>query len=156
MFGYNEKCNLCIVNALDLSLPIDNDFKIPKNVVQVSVFEYIDGINPGGYSVFNIYIGEIKKLGEFISTVNYDPKSFGIMERLDKRVLLEDNICYYTNKKNTKIIYTKVNEQDIVVKNLDEMKEVIINISEEFRNIKSSINNIKTLSKKNREVLWII
>ncbi len=154
MFSLDDKVNLAICNSMDLDgnilafnlkLPIKKDFKIPSNLVQTSVFEYNPGIHDEGKVSFNIYIGECKTLRDFFGfDRNEVERDFEIKDRIGKIKSIDDRICYYTLKNGLKVVYTLVNDNDIVVKNKEELKEVIISISDEFNNIR---NNTYKLNK---------
>ena len=163
MFNQSDKISLSITNALDingnvipfsLKLPIEEDFDIPSNVVKVTLFEYIDGFENEGYSVYSILRGKKQSFNSFLNSgAKYDPESFELMKCLDRVDSLDEEICYinrYNKKKHkdVRIFYSKVANQDIVVSDLNEMKEVIVKISDEFLNIVNSIDNIKTMSLK--------
>lgn len=153
MFGYSDKISLSVINALDkdgniidfqLSFPISEDFEIPDNILQVSIFEMRQDIGYQGFNSFKIFIGTCSSIDEMYEAGILDKTVIREnlhIKRLDKK------ICYFDNEKGNHVIYTTVDRGDIVVKNKDEMKNVLINISNEFASIKSSIARIKKMGE---------
>ena len=157
MLGLNDKFNVCIVNAYDIdgkvypvniSLPTDN-IKIPNKVVDVSVFEYTEGTAIGGNEVFRILIGERTTIRDFFHfKKGYKPDKlpdFEFKDRLGKIKDVDQEVCYIKDKNGKCIIYSIVRENDIVVKDKEEMEKTIMNISDEIANIKDSIKRVRRL-----------
>ena len=59
-----------------------------------------------------------------------------------------DTLCYYDDSNGKHIIFSKINDEDIVVGNIDELKEALLFISNEFQKIKDSSSKIKRYKKE--------
>ena len=60
----------------------------------------------------------------------------------------DDKLCYYIDDSGKYIIFARIDKGDIVVKNLHELKIVLMTISNNFKNIKDAITNIKNANNK--------
>lgn len=159
MFGYNDKLTLTAVNVINkdgeiidynLSFPIDEDnFSIPKDIIQMSIFEYHEEREITGYEAFKIYVGKttsIRKICESEAT-NVKFKN-NLIKKLDSP---DDKICYFDDSNGNHIMFSKINKGDIVVDNNDELKDALIYISNKFQNIKDSSLEIRRINADSME-----
>ena len=157
MFNTYDNLTLTLLNARDingnilpfhLKLPLNNqDITIPKDLVSIEVHEYYEGQTIYSNSPYKICIGNTTTLSELIPNIKTSPIKINNYLKIKS---LEDTIICYQEINNTKIIYTIINNQDIVVNNQEELIKIIKILSNEFNNLKKSISNIKTLSLKNK------
>ena len=154
MLGCNDKITLCAINFTNkngeiinyhLKFPIDAYFEIPEDIIQVSIFETHQGICNYGFTAFNIYVGDITTIKETIDHYN-SGKGYKIIP--DKIKSIDTKLCYYNDEHDNWIIFAKVNNNDVVVKDANELKSILINISNSFENLQNSINNIKNPKPK--------
>lgn len=153
MFGNNDKITLTLVNAMDkngrllpfvLSLPVgDKDIVIPENVLKMDVFESNITFQEYGSVAFSIYVGKVSTV---MSLFNENKNNLKISKGLNHIEDVDMPICYYTSDDGRNIIFAKVNDNDIVVKDTEELKKVIVNISKHFTKIKNEVSKIKELS----------
>ena len=118
-----------------IKLPIEKDFKIPKKIVKVSVYRYSDGESE---LLYNICIGK-KEVARVFFNIGGKCDPFEIKKCVERINSVDDSICYITSTNGTRIVYTTVNENDIIVDNLDEMKDVIQELSYEYSNKNSLV-----------------
>ena len=150
MFASNDNITLSCINVLNkdlkiidfnLSFPLyDTDLEIPDDVIEVSIFESHLGRNNYGYVVYKICVGEVTSIEEIANSNEpylFDRRAFSNIKRVD------DKLCYYTNSDNVHLIYEQLNSDDIVVKDVNELKMVLINISNNFKCIKEAIDSIR-------------
>lgn len=158
MFRNNDKFTLTITNFLDLDgnvlpgnikMPINGEISIPKETVQVMVFEYQEGNVMDGSLAFNIYIGEIRTISSLADDRNNNYFVFSVNKNVDIKSI-ESPVC--TKKTNTGkvVVFATVTENDIVVKNLDELKEKLYEISDSFLQVKEATSKVKKLKYKNK------
>ena len=154
MLGLNDKITLCAINFTNkngeiinyhLPFPIKEDFELPDDIIQVSIFETHQGICNYGFTAFNIYIGEITTIEGICKFAN-SGRSYHIIP--DKIGKIDAKLCYYIDDKGKYIVFAKINHNDIVVKDLHELKRVLMKISNNFENIKNAINNIRNAYDK--------
>ena len=58
---------------------------------------------------------------------------------------LDTKVIIYKNKGNKKVIYKILNENDIVVKNSEEFKKAIVDMSREFSKVTEGISRIRKM-----------
>ena len=154
MLGCDDKITLCAINFTNkegeiinyhLPFPVKEDFELPNDIIQVSIFETHQGICNYGFTAFNIYVGNITTIKGIIDHYKTG-KGYKIIP--DKISSVDAKLCYYNDNHDNWIVYAKINEGDIVVKDLHELKIVLINISNNFSNIKEAITNIKNANNK--------
>lgn len=148
MFRNGDKLTLSCINVINkggkiidyhISFPLeDSDFDIPEDVVEMSIFEGHDDI---GYLSFKICVGDITNLYKICNDKEgaylFERRAFSDIKSPD------DDICYYNDSNNVHIVFSKINEGDIVVSDIEELKRVLINISNNFKSIKDSIVMMK-------------
>lgn len=155
MFKNNDKLTLTVINAknidgnilpLHIKLPTDiNQIKLPDSLVSIDIFEYQEEDYIKGTNLFSIYIGDISTTEELLEEIENKKVKFKIIPKNTKQP-----VCFQTTSE-IKIIYAILNHQDIVVKNLTELKILLQTISNELSNIQKHVTNIKKLSlNKNR------
>ncbi len=128
---------------------IDEVKNIPENTIAVEISEFhIDGEKGYYTNPFNIYIGEVHTISELISKegkVYTDWK-----EEAESIKPLKKVVCY-SNDKCQNIVYAYLYSSDIVVKSVDELEEVLAEISYSVLKIKEASFKIKKLSYKNND-----
>ena len=155
MLGFNDRFTLTATNAINkqgeeldyyLKLPIENDAAIPKDIIQISIAEYHMGHGIHGTEAFKIYIGKTINVDRLChddtKDVEFRPN---VVESVDTP---EDELCYFDSEDGKHIIFAKVNHGDIVVDNIDELKEALMVISKEYKNIEASISRIRMYKKR--------
>ena len=153
MFGQNDKVTLTLLNARDidgnilpfqLKLPINCKYILPEGIASLDVFEYHEGLVNGGNIVFSIHIGEITSINNLINeNAIYDVK-------ISKNIVIpsiDSPICIQ-NMVGKKVVFATLNEQDIVIENKEKLIEVIDHLSDNFNEIKRTVNKVRILSKK--------
>ena len=154
MLGCNDKITLCAINFTNkdgeiinyhLSFPIKEDFELPNDIIQLSIFETHQGICNYGFTAFNIYVGDITTIK---GTIDHYKTGKGYKIIPDKISNVDAKLCYYNDDHGNWIVFAKINEGDIVVKDLHELKIVLTNISNNFSNIKEAITNIRNANNK--------
>lgn len=156
MLGYEEKITLTGANALNkdgkiidytISFPIvDTDFDIPKGVIQISIMEGQWGRQNYAYTAFKIHVGQITSISEICEKKDQKVKFYYNVVKNIKDP--DDKLCYYIDDSGKYIIFARIDKGDIVVKNLHELKIVLMTISNNFKNIKDAITNIKNANNK--------
>ena len=159
MFGINDQVSLAIINTVDINgnglsfnlvFPIKHSYyHIPENIFKMSVMEYHHCHNDFGFLVFDIYVGNCDSF-EFLFKEQVSNNKIVIFRNKDNVPTFKDYVCYYYDSDGNAIIMNTLNENDIVVKNLDELREVFFEISECFKSLKKEVTNVKKLSHKNK------
>lgn len=153
MFGKYDKVTLTLTNAKDingnilpfiLELPLKDDYSLPEELVSIGVFEGHDGLVTSGRVVYSIYIGEETTLNDLIDDIKNG--NIEILENA-KRLSFGSPVCIQ-NVLEKKVVFAMLNDQDIVVENQEQLKEVIGELSNNFEMIKNSASKIRTLSRK--------
>ena len=122
---------------------------IKDNTLAVEVSElHIDGGNRHYYNPFNIYIGEVHTILELM--MNGD-KVYADWREDPKSIDISKDVVCYKNDKGQNVVYAYLCDSDIVVKNAEELKEVLKNISNSVIAIRNSSSKIKKLSYKDKE-----
>ena len=155
MFRYNDKLTLMAINFLNkkgdisnyrLSFPIDKEkLDIPKDIIKLSIFEYHEGYETYGHEIFKICVGNLTSIARICKNHEYNYDFLGNIAGSIKSP--NDKLCYYDNELGKRIIFAKINEEDRVVSNIGELKDTLIDISDNFMNIKTSILRLKNYKK---------
>lgn len=153
MFRQNDKITLTLMNARDiqgnilpfeLKLPLTNEYSIPENIVALDVFEYHEGLVNGGNVAFSIYMGETTSINNLIKeNIVFDIKITKNIVNLS----MDTSICVQ-NISGKKVVFSIVNEQDVVVKDKEKLIQVIEQLSSNFKVMNDSIEKIHILIKK--------
>ena len=155
MFGCYDEVNLVLLNAVNkdmevvdfiLKFPIEEkDFVIPSDIVYMDVMEA--HVISGQYSFgsFRIHVGKTATFEGLLRDKFCINKQ--VFDELDS---CDDEICYY-DEDDKHIVFAKVNEVDIVVKDIDELRMVLLSISDSFKNIKDSTAQIKGLARAKKK-----
>lgn len=155
MFGQNDKLTLMFINARDidgnvlpfqLKLPLSNECVLPDDIASFDLFEYHEGLVNGGSVVFSIYIGKITSINNLVSR---NAMSNVKIARNIEISSIDSPICVQ-NVSGKQIVFATLNENDIVVGNKEKLKEVIEQLSDNFKAINNSVEKIRILSKKNK------
>ena len=156
MFGCYDKMTLSLVNAADtdgklipfsLTLPVGDEIIIPSQVASVDLFEYQEGFIAGGEIVFSIFVGEKSTIDEMID------KNDGIGMHLKDEIEIpsvKTPVCYQVVN-NKKKIYAVLEENDVVVKDHDELRKVISRLSSDYSEFSRTAEKIKQFSKNNNQ-----
>ena len=166
MLEYNDKMTLTGINAINkkgkiidynLVFPLKNDdFCLPEDIVEISIFEYHEGYENYGFKALKICLGKITSIREICEShddnIKFERRVF------EEIVTPDDNLCYF-DEDGQKIVFSKINPGDIVTKNLDDFKSALISVSDNYRIIKSAIERIRlyrpyddTLSEEEKEL----
>ena len=157
MFGYYDRITLSLVNGADvngksvpfsLKLPItDENFEIPSDLASVDVFEYQEGFNSGGTTVFSIYVGERTTIEQLV-----DKKSEKHLKLRDEIEIpaVDSPICYQIVGDN-RLVYANVDDEDVVVQSHDELRAVIGKLSTDYGSFCEAAEKIKTFGKRLNE-----
>ncbi len=153
MFRSNDKVTLTLINARDindqmlpfsLSVPVgDGSYDIPDTLAAIDVFEYQEGVVNQGYVLFHIYVGERKTFSELLE-LNGEKKVK--VKRTLEILGIDRNICYQEVNGNN-FVFATVDDCDVVVKDHEQLKGVIGNLSEAYTAVCTSVDNIKSFSK---------
>jgi hypothetical protein len=153
MFGYYDKTYLAVTNVINkngerylirLNLPNDPAFEyisFPDDVVRVSIFEVEQKQFSQGYNAFSILVGETSTLEELYE----EGEEIVISKLLEDSDCIQptDPICYYRDEDESCVIFSKIQEGDVVVENIGELEERIMDISNEYEKVKKGISKIK-------------
>ena len=153
MFGYSDKLTLNIMNVYDrsgcllyLSIPFplnDENIIFPETTAMLSIAECHQGKDFYQRHKFNIYLGKESTLDELLKR-KVGPR----ISVLCNKQFKDDKVVYYEKENGVSVIIESLEEGDIVVENTEELRLVLKQISDEFENIRSSVNKIKTLGRK--------
>ena len=154
MFNENDKTTLIGYNAKDkngellnyiIKFPIQNeDFDIPEEINQISIIEgYTDTISEGFKTAFQIFIGKKAKLKDLLLSDSKVDSTNSVFENIRNT---EELVCYYKSGDITHA-YALVKTGDIVVEDINQFRTVLLSISDNYKSIKKSINNIKKLAR---------
>lgn len=156
MFRYNDKITLIATNAINkdgkiidyiLSFPITEDnLVIPEDVIQMSILEYHEGYQNYGYESFKICVGKTTSIKEMCELQKDNIEFYAHV--LNSVETSNDKLCYLDDSTGKYSIFAKINDGDIVVENIEQLKDALILISNNFQKIKSSVLAIKEKIKK--------
>lgn len=156
MFGSYDRMTLSLVNAADtdgklipfsLTFPVSGEMVIPSEVASVDVFEYQEGFIAGGEIVFSIYVGEKATIDEMIDMKD----GIGMHLRDEIEIPSVDTPVCYQVVDNKKKIYAVLEDNDVVVKDHDELKDAISRLSSNYSEFSKSAEKIKQFSKNNNQ-----
>ena len=162
MLGYNDKFILIGNNIINrkremtnhtISFPITEDnLYIPEDILQMSIFEYheVNEYKSYGYEVFKIYVGKITSINQICSS---STKNVKFKNNVLKSIKTEeDKMCYFDDDLGRHIVFAKLNKNDIVVDNIEELKNALIFISKKIQNIKDITLDIKRYNEETQEI----
>lgn len=159
MFGENDKVYLSVSNAINkngekyiININLPNDFStisFPDDVVKVTVKEKETRKNTKVYTTYNVLVGEKSTLAD----LDDNDESIALSKMIEDEdcIQLDDQICYYRDEEDYCVIFAKVQEGDIVVRDIEELENKLNNISSEFEKIQKSISKIKKLSYNKKD-----
>ena len=138
----NEKIIVKTIDALNrkgekldyqVSFPFDERyFWAPASIREISIYEYHEGDEIYGFVPFKIYIGKLTSIKEICQS---NDKNFSIEPQVFQELSsIDDKLCYYEDMHGKYIVFAKVNDEDIVVENNMEFKEVMVDISNKITN----------------------
>lgn len=154
MFGLYDHITLSLVNAVDingkildfsLTLPVDEEISLPRELTAVDLFEYQEGFMSGGKIVFSIYVGKKSTIDNMVDMND------GIGMKLRDEIEIpsvETPICYQVIN-GKKFIYAVLDDNDVVVESHDELKEVISSLSSDYKSFSESVQKIKKFNERN-------
>lgn len=121
---------------------ITEDITIPDDVLTAEISEFhLENNNVNVYSSSKLCVGEIYTMRELIKGNDY----LVLNELKDVFSNLDTKVIVYKNKGNKKVIYKILNENDIVVKNSEEFKKAIVDMSREFSKVTEGISRIRKM-----------
>lgn len=156
MFGSYDKITLSLVNAADtdgkllpfsLTLPVDGEVTIPSELASIDVFEYQEGFIAGGEIAFSIYVGEKSTIDEIVDMKD----GIGMKLRDEIEIPSVDTPVCYQIVDNSKKIYATLEENDVVVKDHDELRKAITDLSSNYRAFTAATQKIKQFGKINNQ-----
>lgn len=137
-------------NLIYLTIPFplkDKNIILPENTAVLSITEFHQGQIFHDQHDFNIYVGKVSTVGELVDRNLIPRRSKVYVYPKDRRVII-DPVVYHEKNDNTCELIATLEEGDIVVENVEELRKVLIQISNEFANIRNSINKVRKLSYK--------
>ena len=116
-----------------LSFPFDERyFWAPASIREISIYEYHEGKDIYGYVPFKVYIGKLTSIKDICES---NDKKYHINTSVFNDIKsVDDKLCYYEDMYGKYIVFAKVNDEDIVVENNLEFKEIMVNISNKYKN----------------------
>lgn len=140
---YDRECNLIYVA---ISFPLKNEnINFPENTAMLSITELHQGQIFHDQHDFNIYVGKVSTIDELIDR-NISLRKSKLYPKEHKRIT--NSVVYYEKSNDTCEIIATLEEGDIVVENVEELRQVMKQISDEFANIRNSVNKVRKLSYK--------
>ena len=153
VFGYSDKVTLTLINGTDtdccpvpfiLKLPVEQDFNIPEDLASLDVFEYQEGFSNHGMIVFSVFVGEKSTIEELTK------KNDGLKLSLRRGIEIpgvDSPICYQVVNGQKKI-FANVEDGDLVVRNHEELKHVIKELSTDYNIFYNAVQKIKTFGER--------
>lgn len=138
IFKSKKKPNIYVTDAMSLdgkklplnvSLPLKNELNIPEDTVEVIIYSHFDNCD---YPIYRIFIGKKDIVRDFFKIGSRNVPPFEIMERIGTIDDLDSTICYIVDERGIRNAYAILRKDDIIVDNLDEMKEFIYGISNDY------------------------
>lgn len=158
MFAYNDKLRLAVINVKDktgnilpinISLPSNvKNICLPETVLQLTIFEYHEGIEVYGHHAFNVYVGQTATFEEMLN----NKVKIKINSKFNPEIKSSQEQLVYTEREDGVFeIYGSVQGNDIVVNSVEELEEILKRISKELSSIQRSVANIRKLSKNKKK-----
>ena len=152
MFGQDDKVYLSVSNVINrkgekyiINIDLPSTFStisFPDDVARVTVFEKEKKKHNKTYNAFNILVGEVGTFEKLYE--NGEEIAFSELIEKEECIQNDDLICYYRDEEDdTCVIFAKIDETDIVVKDTEELEERLMDISYDFESIQRGINRIK-------------
>jgi len=140
---YDRECNLIYIS---IPFPLKNEnINFPENTAMLSITELHQGQIFHDQHDFNIYVGKVSTIDELIDR-NISIRKSKVYPKEQKRIT--NSVVYYEKNNNSCEIIATLEEGDIVVENVEELRQVLKQISDEFANIRNSVNKVRKLSYK--------
>lgn len=156
LLGVNDKLYLSVINfvskdykilPLNFKLPLeDENLDISDDIIKASVFEYNESDYVSGRVVFNIYVGKQSTLRDILNKFSDERITVENIQALNS---VEESVCYFEDLSGSLVIFASLEDNDIVVSDVEELKQVIIELSHNFMEIKNGISRIRKLSYVN-------
>ncbi len=164
MLRYNDRITVSAVITLckdgtrfdgAFALPIEEDLNIREDVLELKIFEHdeygIMGTNRSNKIThsFKICIGQVtslRQLGQIGDSKVFE-RITGIYELMDEIESTNDKICYFVDSNGVYHVFAKINKGDIVVEDVNQLKEVLTIISKKIEDINASVQFIKELGE---------
>lgn len=118
--------------VLELPCDLTNVF-IPNNIIRLDVFETID--NDDFYK-FSIYVGRVLK-EEMIRRLSPNYIHCDCIDESQLSKITDETLCICYKDGNKLVLVSKLNPNDIVVEDIDELKYFLTNMSLTFNNDKT-------------------
>ena len=110
-------------------------------MVKVTVKEKEIREDTKAYNTYNVLIGETSTIADLDD--NDESIALSRMVEDEDCIKLDDKICYYRDEDDYCVIFAKVQDTDIVVRDIEELENKLNDISTEFKKIQKSISKIK-------------
>ena len=157
MFGYRDDISLSIANitnkngeklSIDFSLPKHKDIVLADDIVKASLYETLIQGNYKEINTYNIYIGEIQT----IQNLQKSNKKYRITKKITdtSNISQSDPVCCFKEDNERYVVFAKVNEEDIIVKDIKELDEKIVDLTSDLILMKNSIQRVKQHIYKKR------
>jgi len=138
---YDRECNLIYI-AIPFPLK-DKNIVFPENTAMLSITEFHQGQIFHDQHDFNVYVGKVSTIEELLDR-NIIPRRSKVYPK--ERRVITDPVVYHEKFDNTCEIIATLEEGDVVVENVEELREVLKQISDEFATIRNSVAKIRKLS----------
>ena len=123
----------------NIPLPLEHELNIPEDAVDVIVYSHFDNCD---YPIYRIFIGKKEVVRDFFNIGSKNVLPFEIKDRIGTIEDLDGTICYIVDSNGIRNAYAILRKDDIIVDNLDEMKEIIYEISNDY-NLNSNNMTLK-------------
>lgn len=137
-------------NLIYLTIPFplkDENIILPENIAVLSITEFHQGQIFHDQHDFNIYVGKVSTIGELVDR-NIIPRRSKVYVYPKNHRVIMDPVVYHEKNNNTCELIATIEEGDIVVEDVQELREVLKQISNEFAKIRNSVNKVRKLSYK--------
>jgi hypothetical protein len=150
MLGSNDKVTFTVINIRDnegvlinkiYKLPLEEEVILPDNIERVSIFEGHSGMINEGFKAFDIIVGNKSKIKDIFT----DDKRAYITCELDFKSINDE--CIYRETENGIEIFSRVNQNDLIVPNVESLINTLKYISAQVSTIKITCNKVKELHK---------
>ncbi len=151
MLGQDEETFLSVSDVINkngekyiinMRLPYDFTYtSFPDDVVKVTISEKeVRGKNKV-YNSYSVLVGEISTIADLDD--NDESIALSKMIENEEEIELDDPICFFRDEDDYCVVFAKIEEGDIVVKDTEELENKLNSISSEFKKIQNSIKKIK-------------
>ncbi len=151
MLGLNDSVTFNLINIIDdegvlinkfYKLPLTEVLELPENVSEISLFEGHQGNLNEGFISMKFFVGNRMKLKD----VCKDGNKINYIANTNFNSVHDDALVRISEDGKYNII-SKLNPNDVVVPDVNSLKEVLYYVSEEVKTITNSVNRVKELHK---------